>query len=244
MRQSAHFRNLQVLQNWEKWWMHQLVVVPFRKTSSGWKNGTTWTSWRHQRQTQNLPHREEQFHTSTHAGVQTVGKQLGKEGPVAPLDLQADHEPMVHSCGKPGPWFPQLQWAECIQLVQGGDPAPLLSSGDTSGVLCTPLCFPTQDRHWWTGGSPAKGHEMLQELEHLLNRERQRGLGLSSLERWRLRWLNKKPQAHTEVQEILFKLFLLWVSWNWNRLSRNIVYGESKTFLGIILDHLQQLTLF
>lgn len=82
-----------------------------------------------------------------HAGVHTVGKQLGKEGPVGPVEHQADHEQMVHSGGKPGCWFPQLQWAEGVQQGQGGDPAPVLSSGDTSGVLCTTLCFPEQDRH-------------------------------------------------------------------------------------------------
>lgn len=96
-------------------------------------------------------------------GAKTVGKQLGKEGPVGPTDLQADHEPMVHPCGKPGLWFPKLQRAKCVQQVRGGDPAPLLSSGDTSGVLCTPLGFPEQDRYRCIGTAQQKAIRMFKE---------------------------------------------------------------------------------
>lgn len=33
--------SLQVIQNWEEWLMHQLVVLPFRGTSTGRRKGLT-----------------------------------------------------------------------------------------------------------------------------------------------------------------------------------------------------------
>lgn len=212
MGQSSHLTNLQVLQNWEEWWMHQLVVVPFRKTSAGPRNGTTWTSWRHQRETQSPACREEQFHIPIHAGVQTLGKQLGKEGPVGPMELQAGREVVVHSRGKPGHWLPQLQWAECDQ------PHPTCWSREVILLLCsavvTPLeCFTLLCASQQETGIEVleqvqqKAPEMFKELEHFLNRERLRELGLFSPERSRLRWRNEKPHTQIEGQEIPFKLF-------------------------------------
>lgn len=112
-----------------------------------------------------------------------AGKQLGEEGPVGAMELPADHEPMVHPCGKPDHWIPQLLWAERVQQVQGGDPAPLLSVG-TPLECCAQLCASQNKTDIDT---QPKAIEMLKGWEHLLNRERLRELGLSSLERRRLR---------------------------------------------------------
>ncbi|KAF4793990.1 hypothetical protein TURU_107906 [Turdus rufiventris] len=112
-----------------------------------------------------------------------VGKELGKEGPVGAMELPADHEPMVHPCGKPDHWIPQLLWAERVQQVQGGDPTPLLSVGIPL-ECCAQLCASQNETDIDT---QPKAIEMLKGWEHLLNRERLRELGLSSLERRRLR---------------------------------------------------------
>lgn len=52
----------------------------------------------------NPAHEEEQLHIPVHAGVQTVGKQLRKEGPGGPVGLQVDQEPVMHPHCKQGQW--------------------------------------------------------------------------------------------------------------------------------------------
>lgn len=58
-------------------------------------------------------------------------------------------------CGKGGPQPPGLHQAECCQQVRAGDSAPLLSPGDTSGVLCSALGSPVH----LLEGVQEKGHK-------------------------------------------------------------------------------------
>lgn len=62
--------------------------------------------------------------------------------------------------GKESQQHPALHWEEHRQQVKGGDPSPLLSTGEaTSGVLLPVPRSPVHERHGATGESPAKGLE-------------------------------------------------------------------------------------
>lgn len=36
---------LQTIENWEEWFVHHMVALPFRRTLSGWRNGLTELLW-------------------------------------------------------------------------------------------------------------------------------------------------------------------------------------------------------
>jgi len=66
----------------------------------------------------------------------------------------------VCPCCKEGKRYPGLHYTKYCKKVEGGDPSPLLSTGEaTLGVLCPVLGSTVQERHEHTGDSPMKGHE-------------------------------------------------------------------------------------
>ena len=63
---------------------------------------------------------------------------------------------------------PGLHPKQCGQQVEGGDPAPLLHSGETPpGVLYPALEPSAQERHRAVGVGPEEATKMVRRTEHL-----------------------------------------------------------------------------
>ncbi|KAJ7415625.1 hypothetical protein BTVI_37783 [Pitangus sulphuratus] len=72
---------------------------------------------------------------------------------------------------------------EHCQQVDGGDPAPLLSSGEASpGALCPDIGALAQVKHGAPEVTPVDGYKDDEGLKHLSYEERLRVMGMFSLE--------------------------------------------------------------
>ncbi|GAB0185043.1 mitochondrial enolase superfamily member 1 [Grus japonensis] len=76
------------------------------------------------------------------------------------IDEKLNMSPAVRACSPESQLCPGLHQKRCDQQVEGGDPAPLLCSGETPpGVLHPALGAPVQERHGAVGESSEEGHE-------------------------------------------------------------------------------------
>jgi len=99
--------------------MHQLVVLPFRGASAGWRKGGM-RNLENQVQRREMPSPapgEESSHAPVHTGGTLSAKQLCREGPEGPGGQQTEHEPAV--CQLWQRW-PAASWAALGRVFPAG----------------------------------------------------------------------------------------------------------------------------
>lgn len=119
--------NLQRIWNVQEELMHQLVVLPFRGSSVGWRRWQTgnlgnWVQWR---EIQSLAPDKEAPHAALHTSTLS-GKQFYRERVESPGLQQIDHGPAVWHCGKDGQQPPRAAGGRVLAAGQGR--WPLLSA--------------------------------------------------------------------------------------------------------------------
>lgn len=78
----------------------------------------------------------------------------------APGGRKVNQEPAMCPCSKGGQQHTGLH-EDCHPQIEGGDPSPLLSPGETTaGVLCSVMGSPVQEGDRATGESSGKGNEV------------------------------------------------------------------------------------
>ena len=76
------------------------------------------------------------------AGGSLARKQLDRKGCRGPGRPQVDDGPAIHPCSKKGQQPSGLPKREHHQQVKGGDPSPILSTGETHLEFCVPFWAP------------------------------------------------------------------------------------------------------
>lgn len=144
---------LQMIQSWEGWVTHQVVVLPSRGPSIGWRTGRTGTSCDSSKGSAK-PCTGGGTAPSTSTGWgRPAGKYVGRKGPGGPgghkLNLQyalaAKVAGSIVGCVR------QSVATKSREVILF---SPLLGTG----ALCAGLGSPVQERYGHIGQSPAKGH--------------------------------------------------------------------------------------
>jgi len=121
----------------------------------------------------------------TWRGVIPFGKQLCRRRLGGPCGQQVEHDPAIHSCIKEGQQPHGLRYC---QQVEGSDPSPLLSPGETHHEHWAQVWGPqyTRDREI-SQYTQTRANEALKRQEHVTYKERLRELNLFITEKRRLR---------------------------------------------------------
>ena len=91
--------------------------------------------------------------------VQTE-RSLTEKDPGGSGGWQAGHEPAMCPCSPESQSYPGLHQKKCGQWVKGGDPAPLLCTGEASpGLLHPDVESSVQERHRPVGACQEEGHK-------------------------------------------------------------------------------------
>lgn len=134
IRQGALSAHLQMTQNLEERLLYKVVTLPFRETSTSWRNGPTRMSSSSEGNPSPTASKETP-QAPARAGELTVRKQLCRTGSGGPGGHQAECEPAMHPCSREGQQPSGLHQEEHYQHVKGGDSFPLLHAVEiTSGV--------------------------------------------------------------------------------------------------------------